>query len=96
MADRAAAGEPLAAEIWQEAIDALATALHAYATICAPRLIVVGGGLAECGDVLLAPLRTTLYDRLTFQRRPEIVKAGLGDRAGLLGAGLLARRALEV
>lgn len=96
VADRAAAGEPLAAGIWQEAIDALATALHAYATICAPKLIVVGGGLAECGDVLLAPLRSTLYDRLTFQRRPEIVKAGLGDRAGLLGAGLLARRALEV
>jgi glucokinase len=92
VAARAAAGEPLAAEIWARAIEALATALHAYATICAPRLIVVGGGLAECGEVLLAPLREALARRLTFQRRPEIVKAALGERAGLLGAGLLARR----
>ena len=47
---------------------------------------MVGGGLAECGEVLLAPLRTALRERLTFQRRPEIVKAALGERAGLLGA----------
>lgn len=93
VAARAAAGEPLALEIWRRAVDALATALHAYVTICAPRLIVVGGGLAESGEVLLAPLREALDARITFQRRPEIVRAALGDRAGLLGAALLAWRA---
>jgi glucokinase len=86
----AADREPLAEEIWRRAVDGLATALHAYVSICAPRLIVVGGGLAECGEVLLAPVRTALAARLTFQRRPDIVRAGLGDRAGLLGAALLA------
>jgi glucokinase len=88
----AAQGEPLAAGIWRRAVDGLATALHAYVSICAPQLIVIGGGLAECGEVLLTPVRTSLTARLTFHRRPDIVRAGLGDRAGLLGAALLAWR----
>lgn len=87
---RAAAGDPLAAQVWQQAVDALARALQAYTTVCAPRLVVIGGGLAESGDLLLAPLREALASRLTFQRPPRIVKAALGDRAGLLGAALLA------
>jgi glucokinase len=94
VARRAAAGEPLAKGVWQGAVDALATALYAYSAICAPTVVVLGGGLAEAGDTLLDPLRTTLYDRLTFQRRPQIVRAGLGDRAGLLGAGLLGWRSV--
>jgi glucokinase len=93
VARRAATGEPLAAELWRHAIDALATALLAYVNICAPRLIVIGGGLAESGEALLGPLRAALAARLTFQRSPRIVRAELGDRAGLLGAALLAWQA---
>ncbi|REE98736.1 ROK family protein [Thermomonospora umbrina] len=92
VAQRVAAGESAAVEIWQDAVDALATALHTYTTICAPRLIVIGGGLSESGDLLLDPLRKALETRLTFQRPPRIVRAALGDRAGLLGAALLAWR----
>jgi glucokinase len=95
VAERVAAGEPQATRIWQDAVDALAAALHTYVTICAPRLIVVGGGLAQSGDLLLAPLREALASRLTFQRAPRIVRAALGDRAGLLGAALLAWRTVE-
>jgi glucokinase len=51
-------------------------------------LIVLGGGLAEAGDLLTTPIRPRLTERLTFQRQPRIVKAQLGDRAGCLGAGL--------
>ncbi|SEF85009.1 glucokinase [Thermomonospora echinospora] len=95
VAERVAAGEPQAVAIWQDAVEALATALHTYVTICAPRLVVVGGGLSESGELLLAPLREALAARLTFQRVPRIVRAALGDRAGLLGAALLAWRAAE-
>jgi glucokinase len=95
VARAAASGEPLAREIWQRAVDGLVTALHMYVSVCAPHLIVIGGGLSECGEVLLEPLREQLTSRLTFQRRPEIVRAGLGDRAGLLGAALLAWRAVS-
>ncbi|HEX2316378.1 MAG TPA: ROK family protein [Thermomonospora sp.] len=95
VATRVAAGEPAARRIWQDAVDALATALHTYTTICAPRLIVIGGGLAESGDLLLTPLREALAARLTFQRPPRLTRAALGDRAGLLGAALLAWQTLH-
>ena len=83
-------GDPTAREVWDEAVDALADALAATATLVAPELIVLGGGLSQAGDRLLTPLRTRLDQRLTFQRHPRLVRAALGDRAGCLGAGLLA------
>jgi glucokinase len=42
--------------------------------------------------VLFAPLREELAKRLTFQRRPKLVPAALGDNAGCIGAALLARQ----
>lgn len=92
VAGRVAADDPVARTVWRQAIEALATALSTYVTVCAPELIVVGGGLARSGELLLEPLRAALSVRLSFQRAPRIVGAGLGDRAGLLGAALLARQ----
>jgi glucokinase len=86
------AGDPGALAVWQIAVEALATGLAAYATLLAPELVVIGGGLAEAGDILLAPLARELDARLTFQRRPRLVPAELGDQAGALGAALLAWR----
>jgi glucokinase len=90
VARRAAAGEPEAAEVWAGAVDALADGLHTAITLYDPEVVVVGGGLAEAGDALLAPLDEALAAKLTFQRRPRMVRAELGDEAGCLGAGLLA------
>jgi glucokinase len=90
VAVRAAAGEPLAMSVWTEAVDALADGLHTAVTLYDPEVVVVGGGLAEAGDELLVPLDKALGDKLTFQRRPGLVRAALGDEAGCLGAGLLA------
>jgi glucokinase len=86
-------GDPDAKAVWAEAVDALATALVAYMSICAPAQIVIGGGLAESRETLLAPLRAEVAARATFQRPVRIVRAALGDRAGLLGAALLGRTA---
>ena len=52
--------------------------------------VLVGGGLARSGEVLLDPLREAVQALLTFQRMPTIVPAALGDRAGCLGAACLA------
>ncbi|MFD4256795.1 ROK family protein [Streptomyces sp. NPDC058534] len=82
--------DPHALTVWNRAVDALVTAFTTAVTLLAPGLIVVGGGLAEAGDLLLDPIRTRLAERLTFQRRPRLVRAELGDQAGCLGAGLLA------
>ncbi|MFD0273399.1 ROK family protein [Kitasatospora sp. NPDC127111] len=88
-------GDPHARAVWARAADALATALAAAAALLAPELIVLGGGLAEAGDLLLDPVRGRLAGRLTVQRRPRLERAALGDQAGCLGAGLYAWRAAD-
>jgi glucokinase len=90
VAARVAAGEPHARGIWQSAIDALADGLLTGIALYDPELIVLGGGVAEAGDVLLDPLRLALQERHTFHQLPPLTRAGLGDEAGCLGAALLA------
>ncbi|GAA1754653.1 ROK family protein [Luedemannella helvata] len=90
VAARVAAGEPLAREVWQTAVDVLADGLLTGIALYDPELIVLGGGLAEAGDTLLEPLRTGLAQRRTFHQIPPLTRAGLGDEAGCLGAALLA------
>ncbi|HEY6737432.1 MAG TPA: ROK family protein [Actinopolymorphaceae bacterium] len=91
VAARVRAGDPIAEEVWDEAVDALARALHTAVTLLGPEVVVIGGGLAESGELLLEPLRSRLDAALTFQRRPTVTRAVLGDQAGCLGAALLAR-----
>ncbi len=83
-------GDPRAAAVWQEAVDALADGLVTGLTLLDPQTLIIGGGLAEAGDTLFVPLREAVAARVTFQRLPSIVPAALGDAAGCLGAGLLA------
>ncbi|MBB5927755.1 glucokinase [Streptomyces echinatus] len=86
-----ASGDPNAVRVWQEAVDALADGLVTAVTLLDPRTLIIGGGLAEAGEVLFQPLRDAVRRRVTFQKLPTIVPAALGDTAGCLGAGLLAR-----
>ncbi|MFI9354539.1 ROK family protein [Streptomyces lydicus] len=83
-------GDARARAVWQGAVDALADGLLTGLTLLDPHTMIIGGGLAEAGDTLFAPLREAVRRRVTFQRLPSIVPAALGDAAGCLGAGLLA------
>jgi glucokinase len=83
-------GDEQARKVWQDAVDALADGLVTALTLLDPRVLIIGGGLAEAGDTLFAPLREAVRRRVTFQKLPAIVPAALGDLAGCLGAGLLA------
>ena len=61
-----------------------------------PEVFVLGGGLVEAGEVLLAPVRTAFASLLDgAEHRPlvDIVPAELGERAGAIGAALLAASA---
>ncbi|MFF0790815.1 ROK family protein [Streptomyces spiralis] len=83
-------GDARAQAVWQEAVDALADGLVTALTLLDPGTLIIGGGLAEAGETLFAPLREAVRRRVTFQKPPSIVPAALGDTAGCLGAGLLA------
>jgi glucokinase len=73
----------------------LALGLANLTNVLDPGLVVVGGGLAEAGEVLIAPAREA-FARLVegHRHRPglALVVAALGERAGAVGAGLLAAR----
>ena len=94
IAARAADSEPLAAEVWTEAVAALADGLVANQALFDPEVVAIGGGLARAGERLFGPLRGAVRVRLTFHAMPQIVPAQLGYLAGCQGAGLLAFDAL--
>lgn len=88
---RAAAGDQIAAEIWDSALDALVLSLAQLTAVVAPAAVVIGGGLSRAGGALFGELRTRLAARLSFHRIPALVPAELSGNAGLLGAALRAR-----
>ncbi|MEV0596143.1 ROK family protein [Nonomuraea cavernae] len=85
--------DPVAVEVWDEAVEALSVALATYTLLLDPSMIVLGGGLAEAGPALFDPVRTRLVKRLAFRDAPPLVPAALGVDAGMLGAALLGWRA---
>ncbi|UTT53104.1 ROK family protein [Microbacterium maritypicum] len=88
---RAAAGDRIAADIWNSALDALTMSLAQLTAVVAPEAVVIGGGLSRAGGALFDELRTRLAARLSFHRIPALVPAELSGNAGLLGAALRAR-----
>lgn len=90
VARRVEQGDPHAGHVWQEAVAPLARAVCWLAAVLAPEAVVIGGGLAQAGDTLFRPLGERVAASLSFHRRPRLVPAALGDRAGCLGAALLA------
>jgi glucokinase len=62
-----------------------------------PEVVVVGGGLGEAGELVLAPARKVVAERTLLPSRDvvRIVEAELGPDAGLVGAALVAFDALD-
>lgn len=87
----AAATDPVASAIWGAAVEALAQQLARLVALVAPQAVVIGGGLAEAGPALFDPLGIRLDALLSFHRRPVLLRAELGEDAGLLGTALAAR-----
>ena len=55
-----------------------------------PEKIIIGGGVADAGDILLDPIKETIAKRaMIIQRDVEVVPAQLGNTAGVIGASLL-------
>jgi len=91
----AAAGDVTAQVVLEELGWWLALGLANLANLLDPSLFVLGGGLVEALDLVLEPVRTAFDDLVEGRhRRPEVMicLARLGERAGAVGAGVLARR----
>lgn len=89
----ALAGDPDAARILGEFAWWVAAGLANLVNVLDCELVVVGGGLSEVGELLLAPVRQHLAALvLAPDHRPQvrIAKAGLGAQAGAMGAWMLA------
>lgn len=91
IAEAAAKGDAVAREVFDYVADCLATALAGVTYLLQPEVFIIGGGVAEAGDVLFKPLRAHLNDRLSphFAKRIDVLPAALGPRAGMIGAASL-------
>jgi glucokinase len=85
-------GDALAKRVWEEAAEYLAIGLAGIIHVLAPPLIVLGGGVAQAGEGLLAPVRERLKRHVFYVPLEQIsvVGATLGHDSALLGAATLA------
>jgi glucokinase len=92
LAEAALAGDAIAAALWEETGLMIGAALSDIIWLLNPDAIVLGGGVANAGDLVFAPMRRTIRERTSpvFWERLEILPAALGHDAGLIGAAALA------
>lgn len=97
VAQVATAGDPAARDIVQEVGWWLGQGIANIAAIFDPSMVVIGGGAAQIGPLILDSARERFKNALTgrgFRPTVEIVGANLGAAAGLVGAADLARRSV--
>ncbi|WP_315093486.1 ROK family transcriptional regulator [uncultured Cellulomonas sp.] len=89
---RAIDGDQRCADVVAEAGAMIGMVVAGLGVAVNPQLVVVGGELAETGDLLLRPLREAVRRRVLLnQIAPlEVVPASLGSRAEVIGALVLA------
>ena len=87
-------GDPGSRELIGELGTWLGRGMASISSLLDPDVIVVGGGVADAGDLLLDPARRAYSASLTGRAHREparFVLAGMGNRAGIVGAADLAR-----
>lgn len=95
--DAALAGDRLALQVTGEAAERLGVAIADLLNLLNPAMVIIGGGLARLGELLLAPLREAVSRRtlVTSSRGTRIATSGLGARAVAVGAAtMMLERAL--
>ncbi|WP_336922661.1 ROK family glucokinase [Aquipuribacter sp. SD81] len=86
-------GDQMAVELLAGLGRQLGTAVASFVALLDPGVVVIGGGVSDAGDLLLGPAREAYEHELTgrgFRPAAAIVRAELGNDAGLVGAADLA------
>ena len=87
----ARAGEPAAVRLVRDSGRLIGEVLAASVNLYNPSVIVIGGDVAEAHEQLLAGVREVVYQRSLplATRHLRIVRSGLADRAGVIGAAVM-------
>jgi len=84
-------GDPDAVRVFAEAGRWLGVGVASLCNAFDPDVVVIGGGVSDAGELILAPARKEYLSRaLPPTRRADLVRATLGPEAGMVGAGILA------
>ena len=85
-------GDAYSKALWRRTGDRLGTFLAGLANLLGPERIVIGGGIALGGELVLRPVRKALKKKAfpIASRFVRVVPAVLGNDAGLVGAAALA------
>jgi len=92
-------GDQLAIQAFEQAGEHIGLALASFLHAFNPSIVVFGGGVSLSGDLLLEPIRTSVKKHVMnpkFTDNLVITTAALGDDAGMIGALILARTAIEL
>jgi len=96
VAELAAAGDPVACDIWVQIADWLGSVLASAAWLLNPDAFVIGGGISKAADLLFEPLerrvRSLVSDVVSDNLR--ILPAQFGNEAGIVGSAAQALDAL--
>ena len=90
--DAADQGDETAKAVVDQYISYLADGISGIVNVFRPEVIVLGGGVSNQGPSLFEPLNEKFADLCVASESiepPKIVKATLGNSAGIIGAGLL-------
>jgi glucokinase len=93
----AAAGDAFAQEVVAEGLTMLAAAIATLINIFNPDMVVLFGGMTKAGEQLFAPVREEVRKRAFAMAvdRCRIVRAKLGDEAGVIGAAVTALQRMQ-
>ncbi|WP_435198336.1 ROK family protein [Janibacter sp. GS2] len=92
----ARAGDEGAVGLFTELGTRLGEGLASVCAVLDPSLVVIGGGVADVGALLIDPAKEAFASHLVGRGQrpsPRLVAATLGNDAGLVGAATLAREA---
>ncbi|MCM8765520.1 MAG: ROK family protein [Candidatus Omnitrophica bacterium] len=86
-------GDSLAKEIWQDIGRKIGIVLSGVVNLLNPEMIIIGGGIAQVGEVLFKTIKETIKKRAMRipAEKVSIVPAKLKKDAGLIGAAILVK-----
>jgi glucokinase len=96
IAEAAQAGDDIARQIWDEVADWLGTSLASIAWLLNPDAFVIGGGVAQAGDLIFGPLNRKVQSMLStvVWERLQILPARFSNESGIIGNAALAADSL--